>query len=107
MRCILTAHEYLVKFSFDYLTQEESKNIFPVSQKHVPTSSYVMELGHLLTCSGLMCPEISSKVCHDSFCQSGSCFITLGNQLQGILFTGAYNSMQSYGKTIQKIQPPV
>jgi hypothetical protein len=32
----------------------------------------VMELGHLLACSGLTCPEVSSKVCHDSFCQSGS-----------------------------------
>jgi hypothetical protein len=31
-----------------------------------------MELGQLLTRSGLTCPEASSKVCHDSFCQSGS-----------------------------------
>jgi hypothetical protein len=31
-----------------------------------------MELGHLLTRSGLTCPEASSKVCHDSFCQSHS-----------------------------------
>jgi hypothetical protein len=31
-----------------------------------------MELGHLLTRSGLTCPEVSSKVCHDSFCQLGS-----------------------------------
>ena len=29
----------------------------------------VMELGHLLTCSRLTYPEVSSKVCHDSFCQ--------------------------------------
>ena len=29
----------------------------------------VMELGHLLTHSGLTYPEVSSKVCHDSFCQ--------------------------------------
>ena len=27
-----------------------------------------MELGHLLTRSGLTNPEVSSKVCHDSFC---------------------------------------
>ena len=40
----------------------------------------VMELGHLLTRSGLMYLEVSSKVCHDSFCQ-------LGNLLRGILFT--------------------
>jgi hypothetical protein len=31
-----------------------------------------MELGHSLTRSGLMFSEVSSKVCHDSFCQSGS-----------------------------------
>ena len=28
-----------------------------------------MQLGHLLTRSGLTYPEVSSKVCHDSFCQ--------------------------------------
>ena len=33
---------------------------------------YVMELGHLLTRSGLMFPEVFSKVCHDSFCQLGN-----------------------------------
>jgi hypothetical protein len=32
----------------------------------------VMELGHLLARSGLTCPEVSSKVCLSSFCQSGS-----------------------------------
>jgi len=31
-----------------------------------------MELGHLLTCSDLTYPEVSSKVCHDSFCQLGN-----------------------------------
>jgi len=31
-----------------------------------------MELGHLLTHSSLMYPEVSSKVYHDSFCQLGS-----------------------------------
>ena len=29
----------------------------------------VMGLGHLLTRSDLTYPEVSSKVCHDSFCQ--------------------------------------
>ena len=29
----------------------------------------VMELGHLLSRSGLTYPEVSSKFCHDSFCQ--------------------------------------
>jgi len=32
----------------------------------------VMELGHLLTRSGLTYPEVSSKVCHGSFCQLGN-----------------------------------
>jgi hypothetical protein len=31
-----------------------------------------MELGHLLTRSGLIYPEVSSRVCHDSFCQLGN-----------------------------------
>ena len=31
-----------------------------------------MELGHLLTRSGLKYPEVPSKVYHDSFCQLGS-----------------------------------
>jgi len=31
-----------------------------------------MELGHLLTRSGLTYPEVSSEVYHDSFCQLGS-----------------------------------
>jgi hypothetical protein len=32
----------------------------------------VMELGHLLTRFFLTCPEVSSKVCRDSFCQLGN-----------------------------------
>jgi len=32
----------------------------------------VMELGHLLTRSGLTYLEVSSEVCHDSFCQLGN-----------------------------------
>jgi len=32
----------------------------------------LMELGHLLTRSGLTYPEVSSKVYHVSFCQLGS-----------------------------------
>ena len=31
-----------------------------------------MQLGHLLTRSGLTYLEVSSKVCHDSFCQLGN-----------------------------------
>src|SRR5215469_1845130 len=32
----------------------------------------IMELGHLLTRSGLTYLEVSSKVCHDPFCQLGN-----------------------------------
>jgi hypothetical protein len=38
-----------------------------IYRHHIP----VMELGHLLTRSGLTYPEVSSKVCYDSFCQLG------------------------------------
>jgi len=34
---------------------------------------HVIELGHLLTRSGLTYPEVSSKVCHNSFCQLDNC----------------------------------
>ena len=48
----------------------------------------VMQLGHLLTRSGLTYPKVSSNVCHDSFCQLGnSVSLRLGNLLRGILFT--------------------
>jgi hypothetical protein len=33
---------------------------------------HLMQLGHVLTRSGLTCPEAPSKVCHDSSCQSHS-----------------------------------
>jgi hypothetical protein len=32
---------------------------------------FVMELGYLLTRSGLTYPEVFLKVCHNSFCQLG------------------------------------
>ena len=32
----------------------------------------IMELGHLLTRSSLAYLEVSSEVCHDSFCQLGN-----------------------------------
>jgi len=44
-----------------------------------------MALGHLLTRSGLTYPEVSSKVCHDSFFQLEKCFIIVGNLLRGII----------------------
>jgi len=42
----------------------------------------VKELGHLLTRFGLMYPEVSSKICYDSFCQLGNsdvlhCFLEI------------------------------
>ena len=46
-----------------------------------------MELGHLLTRSDLTYPEVSSKVCHVSFCQLGnSVSLPLGNLLRGISY---------------------
>ena len=41
-----------------------------------------MELGHLLTRSGLTYPEVSSKVYHDSFCQLGSTIYILNTVLR-------------------------
>jgi len=43
-----------------------------------------MELGHLLTRSGLTYPEVSSKVYHDSFCQLGSSIL-----LPWVIYFGA------------------
>ena len=45
----------------------------------------VMEMGHLLTRSGLMYPEVSSKVCHDSFCQLGNSV-----SLPWVIYYGAF-----------------
>jgi len=45
----------------------------------------VMELGHLLTRSGLKYPEVSSKVCHDSFCQLGNSV-----SLPWVIYYGAF-----------------
>jgi len=47
----------------------------------------VMELGHLLTRSGLMYPEVSSKVCHDCFCQLGNSV-----SLPWVIYYGAFYS---------------
>jgi hypothetical protein len=46
----------------------------------------VMESGHLLTRSGLTYPEVSSKVCHDSFCQLGKSV-----SLPWVIYYGAFN----------------
>ena len=44
-------------------------SLFPQIHQH---HTSFMELGHLLTRSGLTYPEVSSNVYHDSFCQSDS-----------------------------------
>jgi len=46
--------------------------IFNITLLTSSLSSSVMELGHLLTRPDLTYPEVSSKVCHDSFCQLGN-----------------------------------
>ena len=48
------------------------KNIRYLYHHHHHNHMSVMELGHLLTRSGLTYLEVSSEVCHDSFCQLGS-----------------------------------
>ena len=45
----------------------------------------VMELGHLLTRSGIAYPEVSLKVCHDSFCQLGNSV-----SLPWVMYYGAF-----------------
>jgi hypothetical protein len=45
------------------------EDVVVVKKNHHHHHISVMELGHLLTRSGLMYPEASSKVCHGSFCQ--------------------------------------
>jgi hypothetical protein len=42
--------------------------VYPYHHHHIT----FLELGHLLTRSGLTYPEVSSEVYHDSFCQLGS-----------------------------------
>jgi hypothetical protein len=44
-----------------------------------------MELGRLLTRSGLTHPEVSSKVCHDSFCHLGNSV-----SLSWVIYYGAF-----------------
>ena len=49
-----------------------------------------MELGHLLTRSGLAYPEVSSKVYHDSFCPMGS----TSNPSTGLTLLWALNTFR-------------
>ena len=50
----------------------QQSDIFRVAERSGIVIIIIMGLGHLLTRSGLTYPEVSSKVCHDSFCQLGS-----------------------------------
>ena len=57
----------------EIIVKDRIQNLNKLSS-HCRPSSYhhrisIMELGHLLTHSDLTYPEVSSKVCHDSFCQ--------------------------------------
>ena len=56
-----------------------------VHHHHHHQHIYVMVLGHLLTRSGLTYPEVSSKVCHDSFCQLGNSV-----SLPWVIYYGAF-----------------
>ena len=63
----------------------------------------VMELGHLLTRSGLTYPEFYSKVYHDSSCQLGSSVsLPLGNLFRDILFTCCIQPLL-YSSNLSKI----
>jgi len=48
------------------------KHSFSFSRETLLHDISVIEMGHLLTHSCLTYPEVSSKVCHDSFCQLGN-----------------------------------
>jgi len=63
---------FLLKAKFPRLKKYKQGACPPncrVCHQHHQHHISVMELGHLLTRSGLAYPEVSSKVCHDSFCQ--------------------------------------
>jgi hypothetical protein len=57
-----------------------------------------MVLGHLLTRSGLTCPEASSKVCHDSYCRSGS------GSHSGITVSPGMEEMPSLNTPVQSLK---
>ena len=52
--------------------KKHCSSISPYHHHHHHHHMSVMELGHLLTLSGLTYPEVSSKVFHNSSCQLGS-----------------------------------
>jgi hypothetical protein len=64
---LLQTHSY-----WNSYCRKRSSHRFGTVDYHHHHHISVMELGHLLTRSGLTYPEVSSKVCHDSFCQLGN-----------------------------------
>jgi hypothetical protein len=60
----------------------------------------VIELGHLLTHSGLTYPEVCSKVCHNSFCQMGNSVL-----LPWVMYYEAFYSHVSIFSCIPVICP--
>jgi len=63
-----------------------------------------MELGHLLTHSGLKYPEVSSKFYHDSFCQMRS------SGHSGITVPPGMEEMPSLNMPVQRLKvaiPPL
>ena len=75
---------FLTPLQFVHLFHNLSECIHTHTHTHTQTHTHiyiyiyiyhrisVMQLGHLLTRSGLTYPEVPSKVYHDSFCQSDS-----------------------------------
>jgi hypothetical protein len=63
MWCYEQQRKFQVFSGFTYSLSSALAYFFSINHHNLS----VMELGHLLTRSGLTCPEVSSKVCHDSF----------------------------------------
>ena len=59
---------YVSRGARGYIWHEMYEIVFHHHHHHIS----VMEMDHLLIRSGLMYPEVTSKVCHDSFCQLGN-----------------------------------
>jgi hypothetical protein len=66
-RCVYRRTQKKWSVHFNCEEQELQNAYYTIS-----SSLSVMELGHLLTRSGLTYREVSSKAYHDSFCQLGS-----------------------------------
>jgi hypothetical protein len=69
--------------------------------------NHVMELGHLLTRFGLMYPEVSSQVCHDSFCQLGNSVSLPWNEKYILRNDNLPNYTASYPRRPQNLYFPL